>query len=135
MPYLTSKHIPMSFITDLITLDVVTVTGDLRVKTKNTANGERNDYLIDFKSLFGRKDGKTTVRGDLKVVAATHIEIDKDTLTFISDDLNDIERELVDVHMDTVATALESRAAIVARLLPGRLGGKADGRLGDDTTS
>ncbi|MEM6771938.1 MAG: hypothetical protein AAF597_15255, partial [Bacteroidota bacterium] len=88
--------------------------------------------VIDFNSLFGRKGGKTTIRGDLKVIAASHIEVDKDTLTFVSDDLNEAERELIAVHMETVTMALDSRAAIVARLLPDRLSANNDGRLPDE---
>lgn len=131
----------MSFIKDLITLDVVTVTGDLRVKTNFSDDGDTpgdgtppalDRYVIDFNSLFGRKGGKTTIRGDLKVIAASHIEVDKDTLTFISDDLSEGERELIAVHMETVTMALDSRAAIVARLLPGRLGGGGNGRLNNE---
>lgn len=127
----------MSFIEDLITLDVITVTGNLSVKTTSVdeggEDGPLDDFVIDFKSLFGRKGGKTTVRGDLKVIAATHIEVDKDTLTFIGEGLTDQQRELVDVHMDTVATALESRAAIISRLLPGRPGPSVSGRLGEES--
>lgn len=126
----------MSFIDDLVTLDVITVTGDLRVKTKKTDEGEEDetleDYIIDFKSLFGRKGGKTVVRGDLKVIAATHIEIDKDSLTFIGSNLNDQEQELVAMHMESVTMALEARSAIVARLLPGRGIGSVVGRLPEE---
>lgn len=124
----------MSFINDLVTLDVITVTGDLNVKTRRTDDGSGSpddvgEYVIDFKSIFGRKGGKTTVRGDLKVVAATHIEVDRDALTFVGNDLNEQEQELVEMHMKSVSMALEARAAIVARLLPGRRADDVDGRL------
>ncbi|MEM9258287.1 MAG: hypothetical protein AAGA62_01505 [Bacteroidota bacterium] len=129
----------MSFIEDLVTLDVVTVTGDLRVKTNRTDDGTGEEgpleeYIIDFKSLFGRKGGKTTVRGDLKVIAATHIEIDKDTLTFIGDELTEHEQELVSMHLESVTMAMEARAAIIARLLPQRGILNASGRLEDNNT-
>ena len=124
----------MSFINDLVTLDVITVTGDLSVQTRKKTDGASDDpqeeFVIDFRTLFGRKDGKTTVRGDLKVVAATHIEVDRDSLTFIGDNLSDRQMELVEMHMKTVATSLEARAAIVARLSPGRLVGDIVGRIG-----
>ena len=107
----------MSFIQDLITLDVVTVTGDVRVTTEKDGNGKT---IIDFDSLFGKEDGKTTVRGDLRIIAASRIEVDKDSLTFIGDNLSEREMELVDMHMKSVTMALEARSAIVARLLPGR---------------
>ena len=115
----------MSFIQDLITLDVITVTGDLRVATKRTddgadKDGPLKDIVINFESLFGREGGKTTVRGDLRVIAASRIEVDKDSMTFIGDNLSEREMELVDMHMKSVTMALEARSAIVARLLPGR---------------
>ncbi len=112
----------MSFITDLITLDVVTVTGDMKIITKKKDDGEpdakKPDFIIDFKHLFGRENGKTTVNGNLRVIAATHVEVDKDTLTFVASDLNEKERELLDMHLKTVTAASEARANIVARLNP-----------------
>ncbi|MFK8164797.1 MAG: hypothetical protein AB8H12_20290 [Lewinella sp.] len=112
----------MSFINDLITLDVVTVTGDMKIITKKKDSGEASskkpDFIIDFKQLFGREGGKTTVSGELKVVAATHVEVDKDTLTFVASDLNEKDRQLLDMHLKTVAAASEARANIVARLNP-----------------
>ena len=111
----------MSFITDLITLDVVTVTGDMTIITKKTvkgAKGEDDKFVLDFKTLFGREDGKATINGNLRVIAATHVEVDKDTLTFIASDLTENERELLDMHLKTVTAASEARANIVARLNP-----------------
>ncbi len=126
----------MSFIEDLVTLDVITVTGDLTIKSKRTDDGDEEgpfeDYVIDFKSLFGRKGGKTTVRGDLRVIAATHIEVDKDSLTFIGSNLSEREQELVSMHMDSVTMALEARSSIIARLLPGKRLGEVTGRILDD---
>ncbi|MEM9528647.1 MAG: hypothetical protein AAGA31_18685, partial [Bacteroidota bacterium] len=65
---------------------------------------------------------------------ATHIEIDKDTLTFIGDELTEHEQELVSMHLESVTMAMEARAAIIARLLPQRGILKASGRLEDDNT-
>ncbi|WP_020571891.1 hypothetical protein [Neolewinella persica] len=112
----------MSFISDLITLDVITVTGDMTIITKKKDSGDSSnkkpDFIIDFKQLFGREGGKTTINGNLRVIAATHVEVDKDTLTFVASDLNENERELLDMHLKTVAAAGEARANIVARLKP-----------------
>jgi len=125
----------MSFFSDLITLDVVTVTGDMKVITKTKDPGDTSntkpDFIIDFKSLFGRDGKNTTVNGELRVIAATHVEVDKDTLTFVASDLNENERELLDMHLKTVAAASEARANIVARLNPlfKREKGKVSGAL------
>lgn len=127
----------MSFLNDLVTLDVVTVTGDVSILSKKTvkgAKGEGEKFVLDFKTLFGREGGKATINGNLRVIAATHVEVDKDTLTFIASDLTESERELLDMHLKTVTAASEARANIVARLNPlfkrdqsaaaGSLGGK-----------
>jgi hypothetical protein len=114
----------MSFINDLITLDVVTVTGDMEVITKKKVKGANKaknaNFVLDFETLFGREDGKATINGNLRVIAATHVEVDKDTLTFVASDLTESERELLDMHLKTVTAASEARANIVARLLPGK---------------
>lgn len=113
----------MSFISDLVTLDVITITGTLEVK-KRTSSGNANDNsldgdkIIDFKTLFSRSDGKLVIKGDMRVVAATHIEIDKDTFTFVAEDLSEADRELLDMHVESVNAASAARAEIVARLKP-----------------
>ena len=113
----------MSFISDLVTLDVITITGQLKVK-KDVTSGNANDdsldgrQIIDFNTLFSRSDGKLEIDGDMRVVAATHIEIDKDTFTFVADNLSENDRELLHMHVDAVNAASTARAEIIARLKP-----------------
>jgi hypothetical protein len=108
----------MSFLKDITTLDVITVTGSMRVKTSGD-NDAVKDYVIDFDTLFGKDASKKTkIRGDLRVIAATHVEIDRDTMTFVADDLGEKEQKLLAMHMEAVNSASAARAEIVARFLP-----------------
>jgi hypothetical protein len=113
----------MSFIKDLVTLDVITVTGNLKVK-KDVISGTTNDdsnpdgQVIDFDTLFSRSSGKLVIDADMEVVAATHIEIDRDTFTFVKQVLSENDKELLRMHMDSVNAASAARADIIARVMP-----------------
>lgn len=124
----------MKFIKDLVTLDVITVTGKLKLK-KDVISGDANDdstpdgQVIDFDTLFSRKSGKLVIDADMEVVAATHIEIDRDTFTYVKKSLSDDDKELLRMHVDSVNAASTARAEIIARVMPDwkRLGnGPAD---------
>ncbi len=113
----------MNFIKDLVTLDVITVTGDLKVK-KDVISGTADDdsnpdgKVIDFETLFSRSSGKLVIDADMDVVAATHIEIDRDTFTYVKQVLTDNDKELLKMHMDSVNAASAARADIIARVMP-----------------
>lgn len=124
----------MNFIKDLVTLDVITVTGTLKVK-KDVISGDVSDnsnpdgQVIDFETLFSRNKGKLVIDADMEVVAATHIEIDRDTFTYVKQTPSDTDKELLKMHMDSVNAASAARADIIARVMPkwSRLGnGQAD---------
>lgn len=112
----------MSFIKDLVTLDVVTVTGSMKVKVIDKEHRSTNDAkpksVIDFDELFTRIEGEVEGRARLSIVAATRINIDKDTYNFVANDLGEIGKELTELHFKSVDMASKSRAEIVARLLP-----------------
>lgn len=117
----------MSFIKDLVTLDVVTVTGTMEVtvkdREKREVDGEEVDgqslSVIDFDELFNRINGMVQNRGKLSIVAATRINIDRDTYNFVSDEVGEGRKELIELHFKSVDMASKSRAEIVSRLLPG----------------
>jgi hypothetical protein len=119
----------MKFIQDIFELDVVTVTGDINLKLTEEAlqikDGTRQ--VITFDSIFKAvgKDLKSVA--DIRVIAASQIKIDKDTYTFIAEPKSDRDLDLMKLHFETVATALEGRSAIAARLnlkVPSRKDGK-----------
>ena len=114
----------MSFVKDLVTLDVVTVTGSMKITVKDKdkrTDGDQEimpDSIIDFEELFTKINGTATTRGDLSIVAATRINLDKDTYNFVANDLGDVGKGLVELHFKSVDMASKSRAEIVARLMP-----------------
>lgn len=112
----------MSFIKDLITLEVVTVTGTIDVSVTDVENRYVEDQkpmsIIDFDELFKRIQGEVNTHSRLRIIAATQINIDKDTYNFVSSDLSQAEQHLADLHFTSVDLAMRSRAEIVARLAP-----------------
>lgn len=129
----------MGFLKDLLTLDVLTVTGEINVDRTQTQEAPENvglekvddeDYLVfDFDTLIKRQKGKVKLKSSLRVIAASHVEIDYDTLHFIAADLSPEEDELVKMHLDTVSTSMEARAAVIGRLAPFK-----NLRKGEETT-
>ena len=115
----------MSFLKDLLTLDVVTVTGDFTVKivdiSKSKTKQDRNS--IDFDELFNNIKGKVESEADLRILAASRIQIDRDTYHFVSRDLTEADQALVKMHFEAVSAATEGRSATLARLMPRGLGG------------
>ncbi len=115
----------MSFVKDLVTLDVVTVTGSMKItvkdKTKRSAGNQDQmpESVIDFDELFTKIDGSVSGKAELSIVAATRINLDKDTYNFVANDLGEVGKELAELHFKSVDMASKSRAEIVARLLPG----------------
>ena len=115
----------MGFLKDLLTLDVLTVTGSINVDRKAKSDSEGfgstdEGFIFDFDRLIKRQDGKVTLNSSLRVVAASHIALDHDTLHFVADDLTAAEQELVKLHIDAVSSASEARAAVIARISPFR---------------
>lgn len=114
----------MSFVKDLVTLDVVTVTGSMQIKVKDKdqrTDGDQEtmpDSILDFDELFTKINGSANTRGDLSIVAATRINLDKDTYNFVANDLGEVGKDLVELHFKSVDMASKSRAEIVARLMP-----------------
>ena len=112
----------MSFIRDLITLEVVTVSGTIDVSVNDVENRDVDDQkpmsVIDFDELFKRIQGEVNSQSKLRIIAATQINIDKDTYNFVSSDLTEAESQLADMHFKSVDLAMKSRAEIVARLKP-----------------
>lgn len=112
----------MSFIKDLVTLDVVTVTGSMKVKVTDKEHRSTHDVkpksVIDFDELFTRIEGEVDGKARLSIVAATRINIDKDTYNFVANDLGEVGKELAELHFKSVDMASKARAEIVARLMP-----------------
>lgn len=106
----------MDFITDLLTLDVVTVTGSIVIKAKDTDNNAESagSPIIDFDKMF-TEIKKVNTNSTIRVLAATRVQIDRDTTNFVASDLSEQEVPLVQMHFSAVSSAMESRSAVIAR--------------------
>ena len=89
---------------DLATIDVVTLTGEIKLEILGTGS----DVKIDPTALFEKLQGK--VDGSLSVVALTHVEIDMDVTNFGSATPSDA---LFSLHQQSVKNAIEARAAVL----------------------
>lgn len=125
----------MSFLKDLVTLDVVTVTGNFVIKKEAKEESRRSVQrnIIDFDSMFNNlKDGSIETDAEMRILAATRIEIDRDTYHFVSSNLTEADEGLVKMHFDAVTAATEGRSATLARLMPRGLR-RGDDASGDNT--
>ena len=82
-----------TFFTDLVTLDVVTMTGEISLTI---------DDVSGFENI-----------ANLKTVAVSHHEIDYDAAMFIKQNLDDDEKEILKLHLETVKSAQEMRNKVV----------------------
>ena len=108
----------MSFLKDMFTLDVVTVTGKFTIAKLEveTDDGKSVRKIIDFDTMFERINGIKTSEADLRILAASRVEIDRDTFHFVSDKLTEADTPLLRMHFEAVSAATEGRSAIAARL-------------------
>ncbi|MGB3798748.1 MAG: hypothetical protein WA952_02975 [Lewinella sp.] len=114
------------FIEDMATLDVVTLTGNLTVQVNDLQTEGGNDGSgkpIKFAGIMQQLEGNI-LKKDAKVsaLAATHVSIDKDTVTFVKENLSPEEVVYLDFHNETVKAAGIARAAMadgIAKLFVG----------------
>ena len=112
------------FIEDMATLDVVTLTGNLTVKVSDLASeGDGNQKPIKFAGIMQRLEGNVLKKGStVTALAATHVSLDKDTVTFVKEDLTPQEAVYLEFHNETVKAAGIARAAMadgIAKLFIG----------------
>ena len=111
------------FIEDMATLDVVTLTGNLTVNVNDLQGSAEGDKTIKFTGLMRQLEGNI-MKKDSKIsaLAATHVSIDKDTVTFVKEKLSPEEAVYLDFHNETVKAAGIARAAMadgIAKLFVG----------------
>ena len=103
-------------VSDLVSLDVVTFTGDLVVNVTDITSEE--DGTIRFQDVMKNIKGVAdTDESAFKAVAATHIALDKDTVQFVKEGLTPDEERLYGLHLEAVKTAVAARAAMVESLM------------------
>ena len=91
---------------DLLSIDVVTLTGNVNV----TIKGDKIDFDALVKSLQTQV-AKTD--GTIKIVAFTRIDVDKDAVQFVKSGLSSEEAPMVSAHNEMVKTAQDARMAVV----------------------
>ena len=96
--------------TDIASLDVVTLTGTISIKS---TSGKTE---IDLQEIYKTIQKQAVVDGDLKVVTFTHIDLDKDTTNFVTSELDEKNKPLIDAHNAMVATSQEARLAYIKLL-------------------
>lgn len=112
------------FIEDMATLDVVTLTGNLTVNVNDLQGSDAEGRkALKFSGLMQQLEGNI-MKKDSKVsaLAATHVSIDKDTVTFVKEKLSPEEAVYLDFHNETVKAAGIARAAMadgIAKLFVG----------------
>ena len=91
-------------IKDLVTIDVVTLTGELNLDVTPAGGASKIDPTELFKNL------EATPGGKLSVVALTHVEIDMDVTNFGS---SAPSTALLTLHQESVKNAVEARKAVI----------------------
>jgi len=104
-----------SLLTDVTSLDVMTLSGGFKVVTA--------DDEIDFAKTYAElakatqagtpAGGGTTATVSAEVVAFTHVDLDKDVTQFVKSNLTDAEKTLLESHREMVQASLEARSAFL----------------------
>lgn len=92
---------------DLTTLDVVTLTGTVKIAQQQTGK-------IDLKALYQELSGAaSSATSDIEVVAFTHIDFDTDTVNFVKTGAGEGDRALLEAHQAMVKTSQDTRASVI----------------------
>ena len=116
------------FINDMTSLDVVTLTGNLTVQVSALEGGSEDDDSkpLKFSRIMRQLEGRILKKdSEIAALAATHVSLDRDTVTFVKENLSPEEAVYLEFHNETVKAAGIARAAMadgIAKLL---LGSKA----------
>ena len=116
------------FINDMTSLDVVTLTGNLTVQVSALEGGSDDDDSkpLKFGRIMRQLEGRILKKdSEIAALAATHVSLDRDTVTFVKENLSPEEAVYLEFHNETVKAAGIARAAMadgIAKLL---LGSKA----------
>ena len=90
-----------TFFEDLATLDVVTMTGDIKLKIED---------VTGFEDILDKLQNNGS---NVHALAVSHHEIDYDAAIFVKENLSESEKELLDMHVETVKAAQEMRNKVV----------------------
>ena len=100
---------------DFANLDVLTLTGDIKVEKAKSEAGDTPEENCHCPKLIRRWPGAAvkTGGGGMTVVALTHIDLDADSVNFVKKDPTPDEMILIEAHKAAVTSAQETRKGIV----------------------
>lgn len=104
-----------AMVTDIATLDVVTLTGEIDVTLNQQAGDGQTDGTISFQDILSNIKGVKSQ--GLNALAVTHIEADMDTALFIKDGLAPEQQNLLTLHNQTVQQARNARNAFIQSVI------------------
>ena len=113
------------FINDMTSLDVVTLTGNLTVQVSALEGGSEDDDSkpLKFSRIMRQLEGRILKKdSEIAALAATHVSLDRDTVTFVKENLSPEEAVYLEFHNESVKAAGIARAAMadgIAKLLLG----------------
>ena len=90
---------------DLVSLDVVTLTGEVDIQ------GANNE--IDLKTFYKTIQANAISKTNVSLVAYTHLDLDSDAVLFVKSGLSESEKPLVEAHNEMVTASKEARLAFV----------------------
>lgn len=90
-------------IKDLTSLEVITLTGDVKSKIDDDGKIKWGDLVNEAKNPAGT----------VELVAATHVKIDSDTVQFVTDTPHGNLEQLLQVHDAAVESAQINRQAVI----------------------
>lgn len=118
----TLKNRIKEFVRDTVTLDVLTLTGDISLIADQYDSAKKE---FDWDKVFATAAAKMKVAGESKIeiVAYTHAEWDLDTVNFVRKELSEGDKDLLAAHNAAVESAQRSRFEAV-KVVSGLLGVK-----------
>jgi hypothetical protein len=90
-------------VTDLMSLDVMTVTGTIKLDIATA--GSRLDPTILYKAL----ETKVQSGDDVRILALSHKDPDCDTVVFVQANLSEAETKLLEAHREIFKAADQAR--------------------------
>ncbi len=104
---------------DLTTLEVTTLTGDIKLLLDKSGTGDKKTYNFKNKDALMNLIGESAQpdsESEIKIVAYSRIDFDQDVINFVKKDLTDDERKLYDLHLESMKTSQEARAGFLTFL-------------------
>lgn len=99
------------FLDDVVSLDVVTLSGDITLKNADTRPATNQEEALNWSEIFKKITSGMVATDDskLEVVAYTRAEWDCDSINYVKKGASDAELRLIENHQRAVEAAHRSR--------------------------